>query len=209
MSQTISKHPYKVEVKHPFRVLIDTLEENKDKVFYTNKDEGTDFLMNLTGLIKAACYLETTVEEAYSVIELNLRMKREHLPYEVIFKIHSEGDGYTSIPGPECFSFSIKDSDEDNNLTRARDHIERYMRCLSEESAILSYEAQTTLKAITKLYNDAYGPFYTGDPNHVYTVDEINVLMMHRCIPFFIRTFETVETNGHTFPAYSIMECNW
>lgn len=61
------------------------------------------------------------------------------------------------------------------------------------------------LETFTKLYNIAYDPFFVCFTDKIYQIDEVNMLLQMRKIPFYIRTF--VAPGGVC--RYEVVNANW
>lgn len=80
---------------------------------------------------------------------------------------------------------------------------DRVQEDMTFDSAMRDYFLET----FTKLYNIAYDPFFVCFTDKIYQVDEVNMLMQMRRIPFYVRTF---MAPGYVVSSrYEVVDVNW
>lgn len=85
-------------------------------------------------------------------------------------------------------------------------HIDIMMSIYQDIGDCIVSSINNLLRTFTILYNTAFHPLFRDDPNAIYTVDEMNMLMRMRFIPYYVRC---VYVSDQRCSMWAIKRANW
>lgn len=185
----------------PLAKLILELETIKHKHLNPMNEEDQKELGWLMAYMNAANHLNFNNDFLDPIMpeDLNQEFVKEHMPYWFMSK----------EAGKDKYIYKLVEF-RDTYCTgiRVTELMMRFLRSI-EGTLFYAYEDYNVyMSAIKTLYNAAYGEFYINNPDHQYTAQEINILFLHRQIPFQIVQLSVVRLD-RAYNAFKVMEVNW
>lgn len=194
-----------------FRSFIRDLETWCHKEFPDNAPLSGEnrFLVTLSESMKTVFGVDIELTEAKNRCEMDdnwavfmAEFRQLNLPYIINEKMYKSDEKDITVIWLE------RNMDICHDPVVSYEFLYRYLQDINGETFSYFNEGKE-LEIISHLYNYRYGCFYKKIPNHIYCINELNVLFQHQRIPYQFLSQPIIGKSGNVYNGFQLQEVNW